>query len=106
LVNYFVKHKTWEDSWKILYSFWDDISTISAIEMDPTFTYRWDDYGYLLGPDVVASPEAARRYYSVKEFFSSGTRNVFSPPKVIHENKFLDPLSVSYLYSNKPLRHF
>ena len=54
IVNYVVqntrKGKSMYESWlgvdKILYDFWQDISTITWVELDPTFTFRWNDSRY------------------------------------------------------------
>jgi len=58
----------------------------------------------------IASQEAARRYYSTKQFFTIGVNTVFSHPKVIYDTKFFDnfpytpPNNVWYRYNNTPLR--
>jgi NTE family protein len=82
--------------------FWKDVSTVSNAEIDPTFWYRWNYYGYFNSD--VATPEAARRYYSAREFFYSGARNIFTSPKVISDKKFFDHLNSWYVYDNSPLR--
>jgi predicted acylesterase/phospholipase RssA len=102
LANHVVKNKSWKGSWEILNDFWNDVSTVSTVEFDPTFSYRWNYYRYF-NPDI-STPEAARRYYSAKEFLASGTRNVFTTPKVISDSKFFDYLNSWYVYDNTPLR--
>ena len=58
----------------------------------------------------IASPEAARRYYSTKQFFTTGLERVFSPPTIIYDTKFFDnfpyspPNNVWYRYNIAPLR--
>ena len=51
-----------------------------------------------------ASGEAARRFYSVKEFELSGNPNVFSPliPKL--DNRFFSIYNTWYRYTNNPLK--
>jgi NTE family protein len=52
-----------------------------------------------------ATAEAARRYYSAKEFAISGVPNVFSPVNPIVDNKFLDLFGNTwYRFSNEPLK--
>jgi NTE family protein len=53
----------------------------------------------------IASEEAARRYYSVKEFYKSGIKNVFQPihpPK--QDKRFCDSENQWLVYDNEPLR--
>jgi predicted acylesterase/phospholipase RssA len=53
----------------------------------------------------IASEEAARRYYSVKEFSKSGVENVFKPihpPK--EDRRFFDSQNQWLVYDNQPLR--
>ena len=102
MANHVVKNKSWKGSWETLNDFWKDVSTLSTIEIDPVFSYRWNYYRYF-NRDI-ATPEAARRYYSAKEFLAFGARNVFTPPKVISDKKFFDYLNSWYAYDNAPLR--
>ena len=58
----------------------------------------------------IASGEAARRYYSAKEFLVQGAPNFFSKSTKTNDNRFLDdifpfPGNIWYKYSNKPLIH-
>lgn len=102
LVNYAVKNGTWNGSWKTLYDFWDDISTLTFVEKDPTFAFRWNSFQNI--NSKIAKSEAARRYYSVKEILFSGAKNVFTAPQVIPDQRFFDPMNIWYLYDNSPLR--
>ena len=56
-----------------------------------------------------ASGEAARRYYSAKEYLYSGAPNVFSKLDVDYDNKFFDefapPVNLWYKYDNQPLKN-
>ena len=58
----------------------------------------------------IATREAARRYYSTKQFFTTGIDTVFSRPEIIYDTKFFDnfpyspPNNVWYRYNNTPLR--
>jgi len=55
-----------------------------------------------------ATGEAARRYYSAKEYLYSGADNVFSRLPKKYDNRFFDdlfpPSNTWYRYSNHPLR--
>jgi NTE family protein len=58
----------------------------------------------------IASGEAARRYYSAKEFLVQGAPNFFSKPTKINDNRFLDDIfpfagNIWYKYDNEPLIH-
>jgi NTE family protein len=58
--------------------------------------------------DSVATGEAARRYFSAKEFFYAGAPNVFSTREILRDDRFFDnlyPPTNSWLrYNNSPLR--
>ena len=110
VINYVVqnrkKGKSMYESWlgvdQILYDFWQDVATLTWVELDPTFPFRWNSFGYLYRD--MAKTEAARRYYSVKELLMTGAKNMFSIPSTIPDKKFFDPINTSYLYNNDPLR--
>jgi predicted acylesterase/phospholipase RssA len=67
---------------------------------------RWD--GAHRADGSVATGEAARRYYSSKEFLYSGAPNVFSRLRPVHDGRFFDdfaaPVNTWYRYDNAPLR--
>lgn len=58
--------------------------------------------------ESTATGEAARRYYSAKEYLYSGADNVFSRLPSEHDNRFYDnlfpPSNTWHRYSNTPLR--
>jgi predicted acylesterase/phospholipase RssA len=89
----------------MLWNFWVESSTETTID-NPLFENWWKmTYGML--PDA-ASSESARRYYSTKELLFTGTRNVFSSPAYISDNKYFDnfgfPINNGwYRYNNQPL---
>ena len=101
LANYFMQHNEWENATEKLQEFWNDVSTITDVEIDPTFDSRWNYY-HAIDPRV-AKAEAARRFYSVRELLTYGAKNIFGPPDVIPDNKFFDPLNTWFLYDSKPL---
>src|SRR5919199_5783208 len=101
LANYFMQHNEWENATEKLQEFWNDVSAITDVEIDPTFDSRWNYY-HAIDPRV-AKAEAARRFYSVRELLTYGAKNIFGPPDVIPDNKFFDPLNTWFLYDSKPL---
>ena len=70
LVSYVAENKTWEGSSERFYAFWDYLSTESFVDVTPGFKSWWD-YWHSLNP-AIASGEAARRYYSTKQFAITG----------------------------------
>jgi NTE family protein len=66
LVSYVVENQTYEGSAERLVDFWNYLSKESIVETSPFFKSWWD-YWHKINRDV-ASGEAARRYYSAKEF--------------------------------------
>src|SRR5262249_49704433 len=55
---------------------------------------------------TAASEEAARRYYSTKQFSFTGVQNVFLPsaPFLRPDTKFFDPQNIWPVYNNQPLK--
>jgi NTE family protein len=103
LTSYVIENGTYEGSAERLVDFWDYLSKESISDTNPWFKPFWD---YLHGLDkTIATGEAARRYYSAKEFAITGVPNVFSPPVPAHDKKFFDFLwNTWYRFSNEPLR--
>ena len=102
LTSYVVKNGTFEGSAERLIEFWEYLSKQSTVETFPLFE-KWWDYWHSLRK-TIASGEAARRFYSVKEFELSGNPNVFSPliPKL--DNRFFNIYNTWYRYTNNPLK--
>src|SRR5918993_3451185 len=102
LVSHVAENKTWKGSSEKLVEFWKylscptpDITKISA---------NWKKEHDKNNPNA-ASAEAARRYYSVKEFLKSGVDKVYSPilpPK--EDEKFFDQENKMILYNKQPLQ--
>src|SRR6476659_151757 len=124
LVSYVIKkrreekNKSMVDSWKgsaeALEEFWK-FRLASNINLTKWWPFSWDEKSWTLGWDTlnntnsfIATGEAARRYYSAKEFILSGAPNVFSPnPSPIVDSKFFDNFIVPniwYQYDNSRLR--
>jgi predicted acylesterase/phospholipase RssA len=102
LVSYFLENKKWKGSAKRLEDFWKHISTPTPQISEAL--KQWKVEKEKENP-LVASEEAARRYYSVKEFLKSGVENVFRPiPPPKDDKKFCDSQSKWLAYNNEPLR--
>jgi predicted acylesterase/phospholipase RssA len=103
LTSYAVENGTYEGSAERLIDFWKYLSRESMADANPWFKPFWD---YLHGIDKsIATGEAARRYYSAKEFAVTGVPNVFSFPRPAPDRRFFDFLwNTWYRFSNEPLR--
>jgi NTE family protein len=103
LTSYVIENGTYEGSAERLVDFWKYLSKESIADTNPWFKSFWD---YLHSVDkAIATGEAARRYYSAKEFAITGVPNVFSPPRPAHDNRFFDFLwNTWYRFNNEPLR--
>jgi NTE family protein len=103
LVSHFKQNKSWQGAHKKLENFWKHISSVVDVSL---YTRYWKEQ-HMPYPNA-ASPEAARRYYSTKQFQRNGAQNVFSPPEMIFDEKFFDntliPNNIWFRYSNYPLR--
>ena len=102
LVSHVIENKTWRGSPEKLKEFWEYLSCptpdITKISADWKKEHDKNNLN-------AASAEAARRYYSVKEFLKSGVDKVYSPilpPK--EDEKFFDQANKRSLYSKQPLQ--
>jgi NTE family protein len=103
LVSYVVEKGTYEGSADRLVDFWNYLSKESTIETNPFFKSWWDFWHSV--NNSVATGEAARRYYSAKEFAITGVPNVFSPLSPIPDSRFFDSYNNTwYRFSNEPLK--
>jgi NTE family protein len=121
LVSYVKENKTWEGSVEKLEDFWKkqlsstpNLSTYGPYYLpyfwsDKSWSKIWDEQ-HMIKPKT-ATGDAARRYYSTKDFLFSGAPKVFSPePEFpIYDNKYFDnnsllPNNLWFRYSNQPLR--
>ena len=107
LVSYLKEHNnSWNGAFKKLEEFWNFISFDTREVIDSYI--RWWESDHKNDKNV-ASPEAARRYYSAKYFLKNGTSHVFSEPDFKEDDKFFDysislPNNQWYLYSNEELK--
>src|SRR5687767_1939715 len=102
LVSYVAENKTWKGSSEKLVEFWKYLScpTPDITKMSANWKKEHDKNN----PNA-ASAEAARRYYSVKEFLKSGVDKVYSPilpPK--EDEKFFDQQNKRIQYNKQPLQ--
>jgi NTE family protein len=102
LTSYVVENSTYEGSTDKLIEFWEYLSKESRIEASPYFE-KWWDYWHSISK-TFASGEAARRYYSAKEFALFGVPNVFSPLTPMLDSRFFDLSNIWYRFSNNPLK--
>src|SRR5919202_1268836 len=104
LVSYFLENNRWEGSAERLESFWKYLST-STPQISEALKQWKAEYEKGNNPSL-ASKEAARRYYSVKEFLKSGVEKVFTPIHPPKEDKrFCDSQNQWLVYDNQPLRN-
>ena len=103
LTSYVIEKGTYEGSADRLIDFWKYLSKESRVDANPWFKRYWD---YLHSMDkTIATGEAARRYYSAKQFAMTGVPHVFSPLTPTPDNRFFDFVhNTWYRFSNKPLR--
>lgn len=103
IVSHFLENKSWEGSAEKLESFWKFLSTPTP-QISEALKQWKAEKGKGDNPSI-ASEEAARRYYSVKEFSKAGVENVFKPihpPK--EDRRFCDSQNQWLVYDNQPLR--
>jgi NTE family protein len=120
LVSYVKEnHNSWEGSTQKLLDFWEYVSStpdlINYWPYWPNWPLPWDETSWMKGWNKkgefdrdIATGEAARRYYSAKEFLMHGAPNFFSKPTKTNDDRFLDDIfpfaaNIWYKYSNKPL---
>lgn len=103
LTSYVVENNTYEGSAERLVEFWKYLSKESLVDINPWFKIWWNTLHSI--NNRFATAEAARRYYSAREFAIMGVPNVFSPVIPIFDKKFLDLYGNTwYRFSNEPLK--
>ena len=107
LVSHVVENKTWVGSAEKLVEFWEYLScpTPDITKDSAAWKKEFDKNNKNNEKTAVSSPEAARRYYSVKEFLKSGVDKAYSPilpPK--EDEKFFDSQNKRTLYDKHPLQ--
>jgi NTE family protein len=103
LVSYVMENNTWEGSAERLNKFWEYLSKESSLDHFFGFTYWWDFFHNNVNGDI-ATGEAARRYYTAKEFSVVGVPTVFSPLTPQLDTKFFDPQNIWYRFDSGPLK--
>ena len=98
-----VENGTWEGSSERLNEFWEYLSKESSVDRIPGFTDWWD-YLHTNIHSGISSGEAARRYYSAKEFSITGVPAVFSPLIPLVDTRFFDLLKIWYRFDSEPLK--
>ena len=103
LTSYVIENDTYEGSAERLVNFWKYLSKESIADTNPWFKPVWDYFHSI--DRSIATGEAARRYYSAKEFSITGVPNVFSAPIPARDNRFFDFVwNTWYCFNNEPLR--
>jgi NTE family protein len=103
LVSYVVENNTWEGSAERLGEFWEYLSKESSLDHIPGFEAWWD-YLHNNVNRGIATGEAARRYYTAKEFSVTGVPTAFSFLMPQLDTKFFDPQNIWYRFDNGPLK--
>ncbi|MGB8937146.1 MAG: patatin-like phospholipase family protein, partial [Candidatus Nitrosopolaris sp.] len=103
IVSYVVENDTWDGSAERLNEFWDYLSKESSFDIMPGITAWWD-YLHNNFHRGIASGEAARRYYSAKEFSITGVPTVFSPLIPLVDTRFFDFQNVWYRFDSGALK--
>ena len=96
------RKKTWEEAAKELENFW--IEEEKGLSSTPGFSNLWWNEAKKQ-KKFSASPEAARRYYSVKEYLKYGTPNVFLPLPPEPDSKFADQDNTWFVHDSSPLQN-
>ena len=96
------RKKTWEEAAKELENFWIDKG--KGLSSTPGFSNLWWNEAKKQ-KKFSASPEAARRYYSVKEYLKYGTPNVFLPLPPEPDSKFADQDNTWFVHDSSPLQN-
>ena len=103
LASYVIENNTWEGSAERLKEFWEYLSKESSLDRIPGFADWWDFLHTAFNRNM-ATGEAARRYYTTKEFSVTGVPSVFTPLMPQLDTKFFDPLNLWYRFDNGPLK--
>jgi NTE family protein len=103
LVSYVVENNTWEGSAERLNEFWEYLSKESSLDHIPGFEAWWD-YLHNNVNRGIATGEAARRYYTAKEFSVTGVPTAFSFLMPQLDTKFFDPQNIWYRFDSGPLK--
>jgi NTE family protein len=101
IVSHVIENKTWRGSSERLIEFWEYLSCPTPDIMKVSANWKKE---YDKNTPNAASADAARRYYSVKEFFKSGVEKVYSPLPPREDEKFFDHENKRILYDKQPLQ--
>jgi NTE family protein len=96
------RKKTWEEAAKEVENFWIDEK--KGLSSTPGFSNLWWEEAKRQ-KKFSASSEAARRYYSVKEYLKYATPNVFLPLPPEPDSKFADQDNTWFVHDSSPLQN-
>jgi NTE family protein len=95
------RNKSWVEAANELEHFW--IDERKGLSSTPDYSEWWDG-ARQQKRTFTGSPEAARRYYSVKAYLKYGTPNVCSSPILECELKFADPDNIWFVHDSSTLQ--
>jgi NTE family protein len=113
LVSQYLQRRNWQDAVEYLTKFWTEKekglgSTLSEEDFKKVLGWtRWHEESNKNTP-VIASMEAARRYYSVKYYFFNGAPRVQEPLQPFPKPDlrfFDDQLNTWFIHNNHPLKN-
>jgi predicted acylesterase/phospholipase RssA len=103
------REKSWKEAAEILEHFWTDEAKgdekKGGLSSTPDIS-KWLVDEQKKPKNFNASPEAVRKYYSVKEYvMSRGAPNVYPPPTLECDSKFADPGNRWLVHDSSPLQN-
>jgi NTE family protein len=104
--NVVKRNKTWSQAVLELEDFWTNEKKTGKEGLASTPDYgKWWWHDEKIEKPASASSEAARRYYSVKEYLKHGTPNVCIHPSAEVDSKFADSDNLWLVYNIQPLQN-
>ena len=98
LVSHVIESNSWEGSVERLLGFWKYIASWDKSELLTFMGFNawWDNWwnGLRLIDKSVASPEAARRYYTAKLAGCIGVPTVFRPDPSVNDTRYFDNFTI------------
>jgi predicted acylesterase/phospholipase RssA len=109
LVGQFLKTGSWKEAVKQLENFWTDSNKGLASNplhgVECPSSWNEDEHWYWKKKlQSIASKELAKRYYSVKQLWNFGAKNMYSAPIIRPDYKFLDSDNTWFVHNNDPLK--
>ena len=109
LVSHVIESNNWKGSVEKLIGFWEYIASwdVSELPVFKGFNTWWDSWwnGLRLINERIASPEAARRYYTAKLAGCIGVPTVFRPDPAVHDTRYFDNFTIPNIPNNMWFRY-